>query len=126
MRGYNTKAMRKQYWRIIILAETILCVLVIGMLYGRGRYTATIVSDEIIRCNYNTYVKYINEDVDGLLSVSVNDDVFYDKATTVKGQKIAFTELSVPFGVYRMNVETNGNCDHQIRLICNDLLSSTN
>lgn len=116
MRGYNTKAMRKQYWRIIILAETILCVLVIGMLYGRGRYTATIVSDEIIRCNYNTYVKYINEDVDGLLSVSVNDDVFYDKATTVKGQKIAFTELSVPFGVYRMNVETNGNCDHQIRL----------
>lgn len=111
------KALARNQWKIIFSVEIILCIFAAVILCVRNPYTYSVKADDIISCDYNTYVKYINHETEGLLSVAMETFEFPVGGEELACQKIAFVELSLPFGAYRISVETEGSCNHQIEMI---------
>lgn len=112
------KGNKKRYvWQAVILIEIVVCAAVAVLLCMRTPYVHTVSGDEIINCDYMPNARYINNESDALLSVTVDSFDFSDPVFTDKCQKIAFMDLSLQFGVYCVRVTSEGSCSQQLELI---------
>lgn len=94
-----------------------MCTAVAVLLCMRTPYVHYVGAGEIISCDYMPNARYINDEPDALLSVTVDSFDFSDPVFTDKCQRIAFMDLSLPFGMYCVRVTSEGNCSQQLELI---------
>lgn len=97
--------MRVSRWLYTI--EIIILVLVAIFLCRREEYVHSFSKEELTICDYHGFFRYVSMDeAESVLSVSANSDIaplLEDEA--LRTEKIAYFDLSIPFGMYSLNVE---------------------